>query len=124
VGVFALTMTPPETSAHAATLAARRWRPRENVKSSEEARRASLMTTRAEVPVAQLREAFERSGLSKGELARRLGWFAADTYRVGRALGIYRRHNNGPAKRQEFTSYENALALCRAMNCDPVDLGL
>jgi hypothetical protein len=112
------------TDTSAAALGQRPWRPRENVKSSEEARRASLMAARAEVPVARLREAFERSGLSKGELARRLGWFAADTYRVGRALGIYRRHNNGPAKRQEFMSYENALALCCAMNCDPIDLDL
>jgi hypothetical protein len=102
----------------------RPWRPRENILSSEDARRASLKSKNCEVDVTLLREAFERSGLSMAEVARRLNWSKPDAYRVGRALGIYTRHSTGPSKKQEFMSYEHALELARALNLDPHDVDL
>lgn len=82
------------------------------------------------VPIAPLREAFERSGLIAADVARTLDWYdyngRADGHRVKRALGIIpsgfgRGYGN---KRIRSTSYERALMLADAIGIDPVDVGL
>jgi hypothetical protein len=85
------------------------------------------------VPVAPLREAFERNGLTSTEVARELGWYETtpkkvrlDTGRVRRTLGLrseQTRANRGKGYRQHVR-YETALKLARAMGVDPVDVGL
>lgn len=72
-----------------------------------------------EIDIAPIREAFERSGLTLTEVARRLGWTRPDQPRIGRALGYHRDHGR---LRQQVT-YETAVQLCRAIGIDPVDVG-
>ena len=73
---------------------------------------------RGEVPTARLRKAFERSGMSKCQLARRLGWMkiVPNIYRLDLCLG-YRGN-------QKTVRYETAVQLCEAMNADPYDIGV
>lgn len=85
---------------------------------------------RFEIPVAPLREAFERSGLTAAEVARVLDWRdprgRIDGRRVKRALGIVpvaMGRGYGP-KCVRSTSYERALKLADAIGVDPVDVGL
>lgn len=83
------------------------------------------------------REAFERSGMSTNELARRLGWFKRRSDRphmplvpdgtramraIGRALDTDSR-GYGPRYRQRVT-YGMALRLARALDLDPWEVGL
>lgn len=81
-----------------------------------------------EIPVAPLREAFERSGLSASEVARRLGWTRTvpDSGRVLRQLGLYPTHNgHGHGYRtRETMSDDRAAELARVLGVDPVDVGL
>jgi hypothetical protein len=72
-----------------------------------------------EVETALLRAAFERSGVSKGELARRLGWMRPNIDQVNRALG-YRPDSNSrkPGVRLENRvrmSYRLATRIARAL---------
>jgi hypothetical protein len=69
-----------------------------------------------QVPVAPLREAFLRSGLTATEVARAAGWVRhqADCARVARSLGL--------RGSQEFVTYANALVLADAIGVDPVDV--
>ena len=76
------------------------------------------------VPVAPLREAFHRSGLSLYEVAVRLGWTRPDGQRVGRALGLHARMNRGRRCRQNRVDYRTAAQLCEAIGVDPVDVDL
>jgi hypothetical protein len=81
---------------------------------------------RREVPVEPLREAFRRSGLSSGDLARALGWMRPDHARVERQLGIKtagRARGSNPYY-IESTSYDRAVELARAMGVDPTEVGL
>lgn len=83
------------------------------------------------VPVAPLREAFEESGMTTGQVAQRLGWFRAhdgfpDRSRFLRAIGVYHSYKGG-ARRRYFrvnTSYVTAVAIAEALGLDPVDVGL
>jgi len=86
-----------------------------------------------EVPVGPLREAFERSGLSTNEVARRAGWLRhyvarngrvrkmGDSTRVRRGLGLVA--TQGGWVRTHLT-YDEAVALARALDVDPVDVGV
>jgi hypothetical protein len=80
----------------------------------------------SQVNVGPLREAFERSGMSTRELALRMGWLKPDNGRVNRSLGITQYdpgHGNGPRLRERI-DYGRAIELARAMDVDPVDVGL
>lgn len=78
-----------------------------------------------EIDTAPLREAFERSGISLSELARRLKWMRPDQPRAARTLGYHRYHaRSGEYLAQEQVTYETALRICRALDADPVDVGL
>lgn len=79
-----------------------------------------------EVPNAPLREAFERSGMSKGELATRMGWARPNVDRVNRALG-YRPDTGSrdrPPRPRQLLTYEMALKLCSAIGADPHECGI
>jgi len=86
----------------------------------------SRVTGKFEVPVAPLREAFLRSDVSAGELARRLGWTRPDSMRVARQLGLLQSHDGRSRQPyiRETTSYERAVEICLALNIDPADVGL
>jgi hypothetical protein len=76
------------------------------------------------VPVAPLREAFLRSGVTAYELARRLGWTKPDPDRVEKQLGL-RRDTNGHGSSTTLrgtTSQARALEIIRALDIDPVDV--
>ena len=72
--------------------------------------------------MALLRRAFERAGVSKSDLAQRLGWMRPDIARVNRALG-YRTDNLCDPRRppRKRTSYELALTICLALGASPTD---
>lgn len=88
------------------------------------------------VPLGPLRERFlmlEEDGLmSRTQLARQLGWYRSappsqrargqhrlpDTSRVSRILGLV------PGRPKLYIRYSTATVLCRALDVDPVDLGL
>ena len=91
--------------------------------------------TRIDVrPFQQRLLALERDELiSRSEVARRLGWFrqapghrretrgaklVPDTGRVTRLLGLK------ATQPQRSMSYENAVRFCRALDLDPVDVGV
>jgi hypothetical protein len=88
------------------------------------------------VPTAPLREAFERSGLSVCELARRLDWWhhtsdgnggrrrAPDTMRVARQLGIKPTHSRRKVHLRQAMRYERALEIAEAIDVDPHEVGL
>lgn len=98
------------------------------------------MTSRKEdlVPVAPLREAFERSGLRACDVAHALGWVrrgggSADTQRVRRSLGLAhytstRTRADGSRSSwravNERIGYEHAVRFAAAMGVDPVEVGL
>jgi hypothetical protein len=83
-----------------------------------------------QVPNAELREAFERSGLTPAEVAVRLGWVMpdgrGDGRRVLRKLGLLGSHRNreGRARVQRSTRADIAVAIADALGYAPVDLGL
>lgn len=81
----------------------------------------------AEVPTVRLREAFEKSGLSKSELAARLGWVRPNIDKLNRALGYRPDSNSSGGVRTEpraLMSYELAVKLCEAMNADYFEAGI
>jgi hypothetical protein len=83
-----------------------------------------------DAPVEPFREAFERSGLSQGELARRLGWLnrnkgnSPDSSRVARTLGINGHRSRGVVYYRKHVSEDVAIQLCSALNVLPRDVGL
>ena len=79
-----------------------------------------------EVPVESLRLAFVASGMSKSEVARRLGWTRPDTARLSRQLGLTSDQNSrtDPARRRATVSLERAYEILEALGIDPVDVGL
>ncbi len=76
-----------------------------------------------EVPVQKLQAAFKRSGLSKSELARRMGWERRrpDVHRVNQYLGM---EDSSSGQKRKRVTYHVALRLCRAMNIDPFECGV
>lgn len=81
-----------------------------------------------EIPTANVRAAFERSGVSKTELAERLGWMRPNIDKLNRALG-YRPDSNSrpPYVRKEVRqrmSYDLAARICEALNASPHDVGI
>lgn len=82
------------------------------------------------VPRAPFVEAYERSGLPPSEVAKRLGWINSgtgmgDSTRVLRALGLRPDGRNRPTRlRNGYMDYELGVKLCRALDADPVDLGV
>lgn len=79
---------------------------------------------RGEVNNAPLREAFERGGLSKAEVARRMGLFrtVADVYRLNRMLGLEPNPRNG--KIQQTVSYDNAVKIADTVDALYVEAGV
>lgn len=71
------------------------------------------------VDVAPLRAAFLRSGVSRRDLADRLGWTRPDSHRVTDVLGLSNRSTG-----KEQVSLKLAGRLATAMNLDPTDVGL
>jgi hypothetical protein len=91
------------------------------------------------VPVAPLRDAtlaaIDKGELNWADLARGLGYIKGkdhhpDTTRAQRLLGVVKawggRHGNGsnPPKLRTEMTYDNAVAVVRALGCDPVDFDL
>ena len=96
------------------------------------------------VPVGPFQDAFRRSGLSAGALAKELGWVRerryrweygswrlrrtpfvqGDASRVLRRLGLMRYTCRGEARYAEQMTYEMAERFCRVLDLDPVDVGL
>lgn len=83
------------------------------------------------VDVAPLREAFLRSGLTQGDVARRLGWVdrnGTQGYRVARSLGLLpwytRRNGRRYVRPVARIQYDRAVALADAIGVSPVDVGL
>jgi transcriptional regulator with XRE-family HTH domain len=83
-----------------------------------------------EVPVEKLRTAFENCGMSYSAVARRLGMNESRVRRIltGRDSDRVETLASGERKRYgrpiNRIHYDLAVALARAMNVDPVDLGL
>lgn len=92
-----------------------------------------------EVPVDRLRDEAIRQhehGVTWAGMCRRIGWYRnyggteADTSRLKRALGIAReQHSQQRSPRKCYfymksMSYEQALLMCKALDVDPVDIGL
>ena len=80
------------------------------------------------VSVEPLREAFLRSGLTLSELARRCGWVhngKADVSGTARRLGLEpQRIRGGLGRKTELIDYERAVAVVKALDVDPVDVGV
>lgn len=80
-----------------------------------------------EIPTEKVRKAFEKSGLSKSELASRLGWTQPHIQRLNRALGYVPDSNSKGGVRtvpRETINYELALKIVDAMNADYTDVGV
>lgn len=90
-----------------------------------------------QIPLTPLRERFayleERYGITAADIARELGWTrkkrardgALDVTRVKRALGLVENHDRGGCTYvQQYTSYEQAVRLCRALDMDPFEAGV
>lgn len=86
----------------------------------------SEMRIRDEVPVAPLREAFLRSDMTAGDLARALGWMKADHQRVARQLGLQHDTNGhgSPTRSRGTMSYNRAVQIAEALGIDPTEVGL
>jgi hypothetical protein len=79
---------------------------------------AGSATRSDRVDIAPLREAFLRSGVTRRELADRMGWTRPDSHRVTDTLGLSQRSTG-----KEQVSLRLAGRLARAMDVDPIDLG-
>lgn len=85
------------------------------------------MRERPEVETEKLRRAFERSGMTKDELARRMGWVRPNIDKLNRALGYRPDSNSHGGVRSEVrkkTSYSLAVRLAKAMDADLVECGV
>lgn len=80
-----------------------------------------------EVETTLLRKAFEQSGMTKCELAWRMGFVRANIDQLNRALG-YRPDSDSRCKPRtkprKRMSYDLATRLCEAMNASPFDCGI
>lgn len=76
------------------------------------------------VPCEVLQEVLERSGVSRTELARRLGWYKTvpNVPRINVALGLA--PNSGTRKRQRGVRYSTAARICEALGASPFELGI
>jgi len=76
-----------------------------------------------EISTEKLRAAFEKSGLSKCQLARRLGWLKTigNVHRVNETLG-YEKASHG--KERQRVTYRTAVRLAKAMDADFFELGI
>jgi hypothetical protein len=91
---------------------------------------------RAPVDPAPLREAFQRSGLTANEVARRLDWMrpppkgkrspVPDQGRLRAALGLkpYNPGHGYPLRFRRGMRYETAELIARAIDVDPWEVGL
>jgi hypothetical protein len=74
-------------------------------------------------------ELYAREEITLGAIALELGWRrsptdpAPDARRVGRALGVKPEKGRGTYYRRHV-NYETAVALCRALDMDPIDAGI
>lgn len=77
-----------------------------------------------EIPTKKLLEAFKKSGLSKCELARRLGLFRKipNIWRINEVLGCV--NVNGTGSPRKKVSYATAVRYAKAMDADFFELGL
>lgn len=80
------------------------------------------------VPNEPFRIEFEKRGESLSMLARRIGWVSRrgqpQTSRVARALGLMPDSDVAPGHHRARIKYETAVTLCRALDLDPVDVGV
>jgi hypothetical protein len=82
------------------------------------------------VPVAPLREAFLASGLTASEVCYRIGWLRGnrrgDTARLQSVLGLrqFTKNTKGCRATAKRINYPNAVLIARALDLDPVDIGL
>jgi hypothetical protein len=86
-----------------------------------------------EVPVAPLRSAFLRSGVSAYEVAARLGWTRRgryigheipDTSRVKRTLGLKPYRTNGRNVVRQRVTYDRAVEVADAIGVDFHEVGV
>ena len=84
------------------------------------------VVTPTEVDTATIRSMFERSGVTKGELAERMGWMRPNIDKVNRALGFRpdTSHRGRRAKPRTRMTYDLAVRICEALNASPVDTGI
>lgn len=81
---------------------------------------------RGDVPNGPMRDAYERAGHGATYVAREMGWFKngpdsrPDANRVKRTLGM----TSDRGVKQIGMRYSTAVALCNAIGCDPVDVGI
>lgn len=83
------------------------------------------------VPVQPLQDAVIASGMTYGQIALRCGWIrndrerpTGDSTRLKRRIGMSPYTTRGKKHTQLFTSYENAVLIARAINADPIDVGI
>lgn len=88
------------------------------------------------LPNAPIREAFEESGLSAGDVARRIDWVVqrprprfepgvGDSARLKRSLGLMDSiDKHGVRRRQTTINEETAAAIVEALGLFPADVGL
>ena len=74
------------------------------------------------VPNEPVRRAFERSGLTIGELANRVYGETNSTTRAGRQIGLYA--EGGTNRMRETMPATLACQFLEALGLDPVDVGL
>jgi hypothetical protein len=92
-------------------------------------RRSRVSTLPFQVLFRQLSDPGRERPLTSSLAAERVGYTAAgrpDTSRLERRLGVrgQRDRRAGRARRQRFVGYRTGLELCRAIDLDPVELGL
>jgi hypothetical protein len=92
-------------------------------------RRSRVSTLPFQVLFRQLSDPGRERPLTSSLAAERVGYTAAgrpDTSRLERRLGVrgQRDRRAGGARRQRFVGYRTGLELCRAIDLDPVELGL
>jgi hypothetical protein len=92
-------------------------------------RRSRVSTLPFRVVFRHLSDAGRERPLTSSLAAERIGYTAAgrpDTSRLERRLGLagQRDRRAGGARRQRFVGYRTGLELCRAIDLDPVELGL
>jgi hypothetical protein len=91
--------------------------------------RSRVSTLPFQVLFRQLSDPGRERPLTSSLAAERVGYTAAgrpDTSRLERRLGVrgQRDRRAGRARRQRFVGYRTGLELCRAIDLDPVELGL
>lgn len=76
-----------------------------------------------EIPVEKLQAAFRKSGLSKCEVARRLGWMKhiPNVHRLNETLGL---EPSTTGKKRKRVTYQTALRLCEALGASPIEMGI